>query len=220
MTSDRQLRIGLSSRITPAVGYDELRDSLAHDWIPFLEKVLPGAIWQTLPNEGGAVVERIKKWGLNGLILTGGNDIGEYPIKDETDRALLAYALEHGIPVFGVCRGLQVMAHFFNIPLSPCLSGEHIGRRHRVNILSTSATQFLNAPQALEVNSYHAYTVQQKALTGPLEMLGVGDDGTVEAITVSGRHAAAVMWHPERDIAPDDFTVRLIRWVFGMDCCA
>ena len=218
MTSDRQLRVGLSSRITPAPGYEEVRDSLAQDWIPFMEKVLPGALWQMLPNEGSAVVERIEKWGLNGLILTGGNDIGEYPIKDETDQALFAYALENGIPVFGVCRGLQVMAHFFGVQLDQCLSGGHVGRRHKVNILNTSTMQLLKAPQTVEVNSYHAFTVQQESLTSPLEMQAIGDDGTVEALMVRGHRAAAVMWHPEREAIPDDFSVQLMRWVFGIDC--
>ena len=215
MDIDRTLRIGLSTRVTKAEGYEELRDSLAQDWTTFMAEHLPGALWQPLPNEGAAVVKRVENWGINGLILTGGNDIGEYPHKDATDRALFSFALTHNIPVLGVCRGLQVMAHFFGVPLEKGVNGNHIGLRHRVRIQpSAISDEQEKAEQSFDVNSYHTFVVKERALKAPLQAVALCDDGTVEAFLVSGKPAFAVMWHPEREHTMDTFTAGILEGLF------
>lgn len=215
MGIDHFLRIGLSTRVTKAEGYDELRDSLARDWTLFMAEHLPGALWQPLPNEGAAVLNRVEKWGLNGLILTGGNDIGEYPHKDATDRALFSFALAHHIPVLGVCRGLQVMAHFFGVPLERKVDGSHTGLRHRVCIRPSDSTGgWKGASQVMEVNSYHTFVVHERDILPPLEALALCDDGSIEALAVKGKPAFAVMWHPEREHTLDAFTAGVLKQLF------
>ena len=213
MDIDRPLRIGLSTRISKAEGYDELRDSLAQDWTSFMRENLPGTAWQMLPNEGASVVERVKTWGINGLILTGGNDIGEYPQKDATDNALLAFALAHDLPVLGVCRGLQVIAHFFGVPLEKCMDGSHRAQRHPVQVLKSPG----EAVERFEVNSYHTFVIREKTMKDPLETWALGDDSTVEALTVKGKPAFALMWHPERERTIDAFTEGILKKLFKGD---
>jgi putative glutamine amidotransferase len=213
MGIDHPLRIGLSTRISKAEGYDELRDSLAQDWILFMRENLPGIEWQMLPNEGASIVERIRTWGINGLMLTGGNNIGEYPQKDETDNALFSFALNHDLPVLGICRGLQVMANFFGVPLDKCTDGSHRAQRHPVQVLKSPGETI----ERFEVNSYHTFVIRGEMMKDPLETWALGDDGTVEALAVKGKPAFALMWHPERERTIDAFTEGILGKLFKGD---
>jgi gamma-glutamyl-gamma-aminobutyrate hydrolase PuuD len=116
-------RIGLTMRVVTAEGYTEERDALAWDWHRFLASAFPDACWLSIPNLGNRVDDYIREWRIDGLILTGGNDLGSAPLRDMTERALLGYALENSIPTFGVCRGLQVIQHHFGGAIRPCPGG-------------------------------------------------------------------------------------------------
>ena len=74
------MKIGLTMRVVWAPGYDEARDALAQNWMSFLKHAMPDVAWLPVPNFGSDVAVYAKQWGLQGFILTGGNDIGEAPI--------------------------------------------------------------------------------------------------------------------------------------------
>ncbi|WP_084330637.1 gamma-glutamyl-gamma-aminobutyrate hydrolase family protein [Castellaniella defragrans] len=182
-------------RITSAPNYAEPRDAIAQDWATFLAAALPEASWLPLPNLGR---ERIRayceSWGVNRLILTGGDDIGATPLRDETEQALLEWASEACLPVLGVCRGLQLMAVRAGCPLIPVRG--HAGTRHPVTGLI-----------AKDVNSFHTYAPQ--ACPAGFEVLASAPDGAIEAMRCTGKPWEAWMWHPEREPAPFDPTDRL-----------
>ena len=50
------LRFGITTRITQANGYEESRDSLAHDWGDFFTREFPKDIWASIPNIGNDAV--------------------------------------------------------------------------------------------------------------------------------------------------------------------
>ena len=87
----------------------EERDALARDWPRFLGKVFPGESLLYLPNIGAEITGFAAVPGLGGLIFSGGEDWGLVPARDATEAALFAWAREAGLPVFGVCRGAQVI---------------------------------------------------------------------------------------------------------------
>jgi putative glutamine amidotransferase len=162
----------------------------------------------------------------DGLVLAGGPDVdpsryGEpasvpglevRPERDSLDFRLLARALERRIPVFGICRGLQVV----NVALGGTLwrdlpserprsvvhgrrSGEDDGPGHGVRPAAgaASGSPFARAVARVEaVNSSHHQAVKDLAVG--LVPLAASPDDLVEAIErPGGEFCAAVQWHPE-----------------------
>src|SRR5215831_11119236 len=104
------LRVGLTMREVHASGYDEPRDALARGWGKFLQATIPEAAWLPIPNLAPSLAARFcDRWRLNALILTGGEDIGASPERDDTERALWQHFMRKERPILGVCRGLQLM---------------------------------------------------------------------------------------------------------------
>ena len=134
MTEETQatLKIGLTMRVVSAIGYDETRDAIATDWSRFLSLTIPDISWIPLPNIGHNIIEYVTKWGLNGFIFTGGNDIGEVKIKDETDLTLLEHCLKNRLPAVGICRGLQLLQTYFGGMLHRCSAHEHVATHHSI----------------------------------------------------------------------------------------
>ncbi|MAG98374.1 MAG: gamma-glutamyl-gamma-aminobutyrate hydrolase family protein [Alphaproteobacteria bacterium] len=206
-------RLGLSMRTADAVEYVEERDALARDWLAFMAAVMPEAAWLPLPNAGDQAAEFVRDWDLDGLILTGGDDIGAAPMRDATERALFKHAWQAHLPLFGVCRGMQFIQSLLGGPLEDCSRDEHVAQRHRVSIVAQPCA---GLPAEAEVNSFHTVGIRAEALAPPLEALANTADGWIEACHRPGRPLIAVMWHPERESEPADLDRTLIRHLFGL----
>lgn len=120
----------------------------------------------------------------NGIILSGGNDIGEYKSRDETERTLLGYAKERKLPVLGICRGMQFLAYYEGASLKPIKN--HVRTRHLVL-----------GHQTREVNSYHNYALSQ--CPSNYEVDYQSEDGCIEGIRHKTLPWIGRMWHPERN---------------------
>ena len=179
------LRIGVTMRVLEAQGYHEPRDALAQDWSSFISAALPNAAWLPLPNLGANKIRiYCEKWGINRLILTGGEDIGVSTIRDETERDLLVWAKERAVPVLGVCRGIQMMAVWAGVALKP-VEG-HVRTRH-----------LLRGDFMHEVNSFHNYGLAD--CPHGFEVTARAEDGEIEAIRNTEQNWEGWMWHPERE---------------------
>ncbi len=185
-------------RVIETQGYKESRDALAHDWYDFMEYAFKDVAWMPIPNIGTNVVDYVKKWGVNSFIFSGGNDIGSSPARDETERSLLEYALKDKLPVFGVCRGLQFIHHYFGGSLSECDPQIHVAKQHTV-LLNDQISKTLGAAKEYKVNSYHNFGIRGRDLDDRLQITAATDGEWVEGIEVIGSPIRAVMWHPERD---------------------
>lgn len=204
-------RIGLTLREASATAYREDRDAIARDWYRFMEFALPEAQWILLPNLKEGILSYCERWGVDGLILTGGDDVGGAPVRDATETFLLDFSIQKGIPVLGVCRGLQMIQSYFGGAIEKCQEESHVGGMHRVEIVDQAGGRVASKGVALEVNSFHRFGVKLENLAKPLQAFAVGEDGTVEGLFHPGKKIAAVQWHPERYQLSSDWDRRFVR---------
>lgn len=205
MTDRPTTAIGVSMREVAARGYDETRDALDRRWGGFLAATLPGVRWMPVPNLGAGAAAFADGWGLDGFILSGGDDVGATPERDATERTLLDLATSRRLAVFGVCRGLQMIQTHFGGVLRDCDRAAHVAARHPVRMDGGT----------LEVNSYHAKGVAEDALAPGLTAMAWSADGGVEGLRHRDLPIAAVMWHPEREPAVAAHDRALVRGLFG-----
>lgn len=161
---------------------------------------------------------------LDGLVLQGGNDVcpqsyGESAlrqewagdaIRDRYEIALIRAFIGAGKPVFGICRGVQVLNVAFggtlyqDLPTQHGPHSVHLSERayetnfHPVQIEPGGWLGDLYSPaQALRVNSIHHQAVKDLA-PGMRVEARCPSDGIVEAISRPGEtFVAGVQWHPE-----------------------
>ncbi|MBA3372433.1 MAG: gamma-glutamyl-gamma-aminobutyrate hydrolase family protein [Euzebyaceae bacterium] len=165
---------------------------------------------------------------MEGLLLTGGADLdpslyqaprdprttGMSPERDSGEPPLARRALATGLPLLGVCRGMQLLAvvcggtlhqHLPDVvghdghgpaPASYAPHPVRLDRGSRLGgILDESVT----------VQSHHHQGVA--TLSEPLRAVGWADDGSIEAVEAPGpAFAAGVLWHPEVGDDPRLFT--------------
>ncbi|MES2937544.1 MAG: type 1 glutamine amidotransferase [Pseudomonadota bacterium] len=160
---------------------------------------------------------------LDGVVLHGGADVapgsyGEQPLRpewsgdrlrDEYEMALVKAFSDAGKPVFGICRGLQLInvAHGGTLyqDISTQKTGALVHRDadaydlnfHQVDIVADSRLAQLLGGTRHKINSVHHQGVKDLAPGFVVEAVSP-DDGVVEAIRHTGdAWVAAVQWHPE-----------------------
>lgn len=135
------------------------------------------------------------------------------PARDATVLPLIRTALAQGVPVFGICRGLQEL----NVALGGTLHQrvhEVPGRfDHRSDEAAPMDVQYALAHEVcvsdegllscvlparrFRVNSVHGQGIDR--LADGLRVEALADDGTIEAVScpAAPAFALAVQWHPE-----------------------
>lgn len=168
--------------------------------------------------------------GLGGLLLTGGDDVaasryGEAPhastvaagsSRDDFEIAIVLEARKRNLPIFAICRGIQVMnvagggtlvqdiptqvagalAHSLPCPPNQTFSLAHEVWVEKDTLLSRLLRERLNDADACDVNSRHHQAV--KDLAAGFELSATAPDGVIEAIEdPAARFCIGVQWHPE-----------------------
>lgn len=165
--------------------------------------------------------------GFDGVVLPGGGDLDParyggdpqapcYDVnlaQDEIDLGILAAAVEHGIPVLGVCRGLQVINVAFGGTLVedlPATSVRHTPGTdgcgglewawHDVTVVEGSRLRAAVGSEVIPVASGHHQAI--RVLGEGLVATATAADGVIEAVEHVTAPIVAVQWHPEADGTP------------------
>lgn len=184
-------KVVVSQRVEWVKARAEVRDVLDQRLVDWLLHI--GVLAVPVPNvlqTQGALVAWLARIAPQAVVLSGGNDIGSCKERDDTETNLIEYAADFGLPLLGICRGMQMMASYAGAKLVRV--GGHAGTRHSLSFKSTGS----ELPS--EVNSYHDWTIEN--CPSGYEVLAAAQDGTIEAISHIDRLWEGWMWHPEREI--------------------
>jgi putative glutamine amidotransferase len=219
---------GASCAAAPVIGITTYREEAAWGVWRQAADVLPAQYAQAVEGVGGvpvllppvgadgaavAVVAR-----LNGLVVAGGADVdparygaaphprtaGWRPDRDAWELALLDAAYAVGLPVLGVCRGMQLMAVHAGGVLEQHTPDRVGDERHSpggdafgsVPVATTSGSRLAAlVGERVTVNCHHHQAVASAPGFDPVARAA---DGTLEAMEAPGEiFRVAVQWHPE-----------------------
>ena len=151
------------------------------------------------------------------LLLTGGEDVDPklygrentacFSIdteRDKTEIALVRAFLAAGKPVFGICRGQQVINVAFggtliqHLPTAGDHSGFSAGGADRIHPTRAASGSFMANiyGECLFTNSSHHQGID--SLAPDLVAVQWADDGVIEACRHRNASVYCVQWHPER----------------------
>jgi len=202
-------RIGITQRRDTVPNRTEERDALDVSWASLLWSldVVPVPLCSNIEN----VQDYLEVLNLDGYIISGGNDIGEKPNRDDLEQAILQHATSEYLPVLGVCRGMQFINHYQGGSLVKVAG--HVATTHSV-LMSRWAV----AHNIQQVNSFHDFGIVKKTLGKDLMVLAETDDGVIEAIKHKTYPWLGIMWHPEREPFAK-YNKNLIKEHFGVESC-
>lgn len=210
ITSASKIVVAITQRIDRVEGRAEFRDSLDQRLIEWVAQAgfLPVTVPNTLVREAGdegVFEDWLQTLRPQAVILSGGNDIGEAPRRDVTERYLLSWAQETRVPLLGICRGMQMMAVWAGTKLVR-VEG-HVRSRHQL-ALAGAGDEW---PRS--VNSFHDWSVS--ACPDQFEVVARAEDGTIEAIRHIHLPWEGWMWHPERELPFNEIDTNRIVRLFG-----
>ena len=169
----------------------------------------------SIPENVQIIIETARR--LDGLLLPGSRDMdpkfyNEEPHpklrpmsleRTETELAVLREASARGIPVLGICGGMQLINVFFGGSLYqdiysfiPEAMPHEKGSVHNVKIENDSLLKKIAESENFPVISYHHQSV--KAIGNGLRISAFAPDGIVEGIESKAKpYVVGIQWHPE-----------------------
>ena len=172
---------------------------------------------------------------IDGLVLTGGEDISPYlyneephvnieatsPTRDAVETALIKEALAQGKPILAICRGMQLVNVVLGGNLYQDLAGQanvtiqHVQKTrpsmatHSIKVKAGSYLSQLVADGCL-INSIHHQAIRE--LGEGLIVSARSKDGVIEAIeSQEGSLILGVQWHPERLTKHDECSMAIFQ---------
>jgi gamma-glutamyl-gamma-aminobutyrate hydrolase PuuD len=130
------------------------------------------------------------------IVLTGGNDMKQFKIRDEIEKELIKFSIEKENPLLAICKGMQSVASFFNVKIKKI--SNHVNVNHKL-------FGEINGKR----NSYHNYCIEK--LPVDFKLLSKSTDNTIEAIKHKIYPIECWMWHPEREKVYNENDIKRIK---------
>lgn len=173
----------ISQRVDINNNNDEVRDALDQRLNDLILRC--GYLPVPVPNIlGDSISDWLSIVKPSAIILSGGNDVGQCPQRDDIEHALLLFAKRNQLPLLGICRGMQMIANFHGVKLHNVIG--HVRTRHN-----------LTGEISDQVNSFHNYSIS--SCPKGFKVLAFSEDGEIEAIRHLSLNWEGWMWHPERE---------------------
>ncbi|HTV20799.1 MAG TPA: anthranilate synthase component I [Polyangiaceae bacterium] len=126
----------------------------------------------------------------------------------------IARSIERGVPLFGVCLGLQGIGEYFGGKLSVLGYPMH-GKPSRISVLG--GRSFEGLPRQFVAGRYHSLFIEREGLPEELVVTAVTDDGLIMGLEHRTLPISAVQFHPESILTLDgDTGLRLVNRVVTM----
>jgi gamma-glutamyl-gamma-aminobutyrate hydrolase PuuD len=201
-------RIAVTQRVVIDTATGERRDALDQRWTEFLAAC--GVMPIPVPNQPETALALIQGCNASGILLTGGNDLvgygGDAPERDITESRLIDWARWRGLPVLGVCRGMQMLLSEFGAEIVPCEG--HVRTTHQLAIGGNER----------QVNSFHRLGI--RTLPPGFREVARAKDGVLEAASHLSEPLTGIMWHPERAHPFDPADIAFVHGFFERVPCA
>ena len=181
--------IVITQRLIENQEYYEMREVLSLDWGKFFatQEIFQGFL--PLPLSYGIDFTKYADK-LCAVILSGGNDLSCYNdtmpsmMRDRYEIGIIEYCIQNRLPLLGICRGAQIIAHFFNSTIESCIG--HVGQ-HAI----------YQGDETFIANSFHNYMITQ--IPSNLIVLATAKDTSIESFKHKTLQIYAIMWHIERE---------------------
>ena len=201
----------------PQPGKDLFRQYMKSKYVQSIRRAGGEVRWIELDDLDRAVKEMLE---CDGMLLPGGGDVepsyygqertekcGEpNELRDKGELRLLEAFLPTNKPIFGICRGVQVMNVYFGGTLYQDITTTQVQKHrdfksrrkgcHKVRMMPRSKLGKLMGSEWALVNSMHHQAVDT---LGPgLNVAAVSEDGFIEAVELLLHpFCIGVQWHPE-----------------------
>ncbi|WP_409291918.1 gamma-glutamyl-gamma-aminobutyrate hydrolase family protein [Peribacillus sp. SCS-37] len=231
--------IGISATTMNISGFDSI-----YLHYSYAESIMAaGGIPVVLPSGPAGLTEGMVEL-CDGICLSGGEDVDPYyfgaephpklgkvvPDRDEAELGMIRHARLRGIPIFGICRGIQVL----NIALGGTIIQDIESERpksikhtqlaprgsasHSISIDRNSRLFRAAGRDVIRVNSFHHQAIEK--IADELVVTASATDGIIEAVEsrdFSKGWMSAVQWHPE-DMAKTDEVMNALFAEFVSEC--
>ena len=208
-------KIAITQRLISNDNYYEVREALDTRWAKLFEEL--DFIPIVLPIDIN-FKKYFKHFQIDGIFLTGGNDLNNLNtnnlsrLRDIFELNLISYGIENEIPIFGVCRGMQIVAKYFESTFKKVKN--HVAVNHKLTVSKNSKYRE-NLLKLDIVNSYHNFAIDK--IGNNLIASAFSDDKSIEAIEHTEIKVFGQMWHSERQQPYKKGELDLIKTFFNND---